>query len=75
MGKDFEINVFPPVEVLTEGSKPDDIKRWFDKTLKDNDGGNLKIAYHIEPDYNLLNCLFISEELDRLGILKKGRIY
>ena len=75
MGKEFEINVAPPVHVLTEGSKPEDIEQWLDTTLTDNDSGNLKIVYHLEPDYNILNCLFIHEELDRLGILKKGRIY
>ena len=75
MGKDFEINVFPPVEVLSEGSKTEDLKNWLDKTLSDNVNGNLKIAYHLEPDYNLINCLFINDELERLGILKKGRNY
>ena len=75
MGNDFEINVFPPSEILSEGSDIGEIKEWLYRTLKENDNGNLKIAYHIEPDYNLLNCLFINDELDRLGILKKGRIY
>jgi hypothetical protein len=75
MGREFEINVFPPVEVLGEGSAKDDIRQWLYRTLEENDGGNLKIEYHLEPDYNLENCLFIHEELDRLGLVKKGRIY
>jgi hypothetical protein len=75
MGNDFEINVFPPSELLSEGTDTVEIKKWLYKTLEDNNNGNLKIAYHIEPDYNLLNCLFINDELDRLGILKKGRVY
>jgi uroporphyrinogen-III decarboxylase len=75
MGKDFEINVFPPVEVFVEGSKPESIQQWLAQTLKDNDGGNLKIEYHLEPDYNLSNCLYIHEELSRLGIVKKERLY
>jgi uroporphyrinogen-III decarboxylase len=75
MGKDFEINVFPPVEVLVEGATLDDVKKWLEKTLEDNDGGNLKIEYHLESDYNWENCRYIHEELDRLGLVKKGRIY
>jgi uroporphyrinogen-III decarboxylase len=74
-GTEFEINVFPPVEVLGEGSGREDIRQWLYRTLEDNDGGNLKIEYHLEPDYNLENCLFIHEELDRLGLVKKGRLY
>ncbi len=75
MGREFEINVFPQIDYLTAGSKTKDIREWLDKTLKDNDGGNLKIAYHLEPDYNLDNCIYIHEELDRLGLTKKGRLY
>lgn len=75
MGKEFEINVFPPVDYLSEGSRLDDIKQWLSTTLEENDGGNLKIAYHLEPDYRLENCIFIHEELDRLGLVKKGRLY
>jgi hypothetical protein len=75
MGKDFEINVFPPVDALTNGSDPEKIKQWLSRTLKDNNGGNLKIEYHMEPDYNWEYCLYIHDELDRLGLANKGRIY
>lgn len=75
MGRDFEINIFPPVEILSDGSQEEDIKEWLERTLRENDGGNLKIAYHLEPDYNLSNCIFIHEELERLRLVKKGRIY
>ena len=75
MGKLFEINVFPPVDVLVEGSKPEQIQRWLTQTLKDNDGGKLKIEYHLESDYNWDNCNYIHEELDRLAIVRKNRIY
>ena len=75
MGREFEINVFPPVEVLREGAKTEDIRQWLCRTLEDNDGGNLKIEYHLEPDYNLENCLFIHDELDRQGLVKKERLY
>jgi len=75
MGKDFEINVFPPVNVLVEGSSPKDIQGWLAQTLKDNDGGNLKIEYHLEPDYNWDNCNYLHQELDRLDIVKNKRLY
>lgn len=75
MGREFEINVFPPVDYLTEGSGTEDIKEWLHRTIDENDGGNLKIAYHLEPDYRLENCIYIHEELDRLGLVKKGRIF
>lgn len=75
MGKEFEINVFPPVEVLGVASRKEDIERWLKQTIEDNDGGNLKIEYHLESDYNLENCLFIHEDLDRMGLVKKGRLY
>ena len=74
MGKEFEINVFPPVDVLGAGSKTEDIRRWLYKTLEDNDAGNLKIEYHLEADYNWENCRFIHEELDKMRIVKKGRL-
>ena len=75
MGREFEINVFPPMEVLRELSRKEDIEKWLNQTLEDNDGGNLKIEYHLEPDYKLENCLFIHEELDRRGLVKKERLY
>ena len=75
MGRDFEINVFPPVEVLVNGASIGDIKKWLEQVLKDNQGGNLKIEYHLESDYNTDNCLFIHEELERLGLVKKSRLY
>ena len=75
MGREFEINVFPLVDVLGEGSRKEDIRDWLSRTLSDNEGGNLKIEYHLEPDYNLDNCLFIHEELDRRGLVNKGRLY
>jgi len=75
MGKDFEINIFPPVEVLTGKACLEDIKTWLHKTLEENKDGNLKIEYHLEWDYNLENCLFIHEELDRSGIVPRGRLY
>ena len=75
MGKEFEINIVPPVDILVEGARLEDIQVWLTQTLKDNDGGNLKIIYHLESDYNWENCNYIHQELDRLGIVKKNRLY
>lgn len=75
MGGDFEINVSAPVEVLMGGTGEENIQQWLTRTLKENNGGNLKIGYHLEPEYDLSNCRYIHEELDRLGLVKKGRLY
>ena len=74
-GKDFEINVFPPVEALVKGADRKLIEDWLAQTIKDNDGGNLKIEYHLEADYNWDNCNYIHQELERLGIVKMKRLY
>jgi len=75
MGKDFEINVFPPVDALVETAPREAIETWLNRTIDDNDGGNLKIEYHLEADYNQGNCLYIHEELARRGIVPLGRLY
>ncbi len=74
MGKDFEIHTVPPVEVLL---REDDkgINAWLEKTLKENDGGNLKIGYHLEAEYNETNCIYIHEYLQRSGLASAGRLY
>ncbi len=75
MGKDFEINVFPPVDVLDETAEAKDIQAWLNRTLEENDGGELKIEYHLESRYKWENCQYIHEELHRRGIVKKSRLY
>jgi hypothetical protein len=75
MGQGFEINVFPPLRALQDGSPRQEIQTWLERTLQENKGGNLKIAYHLEPDYDVANCLFIHEELDTTELVKKGRLY
>jgi hypothetical protein len=75
MGNEFEINVCPPVEILTGNSRSENIQQWLIKTIEENNGGNLKIGYHLEPEYDLSACRYIHEELDRLGLVKKGRLY
>ncbi|MDR1746434.1 MAG: uroporphyrinogen decarboxylase family protein [Tannerella sp.] len=75
MGKEFEINVFPPVDTLVATADRSAIEAWLNRTLEDNAGGNLKIEYHLESDYSQENCLYIHDELDKRGIVKKQRLY
>ncbi|MDR1833381.1 MAG: uroporphyrinogen decarboxylase family protein [Propionibacteriaceae bacterium] len=75
MGADFEINTFPPVEALLKDAAESDIAAWLETVLADNAGGPLKLAYHLEADYNQANCVYIHEELARRGIVPLGRRY
>ena len=75
MGTNFEINVFPPFEVLLHGVPQSDTIAWLDKTLSENQGGPLQIAYHLEPDYDIQNCLAIHNELENRGLISPGRVY
>ena len=75
MGKDFEINVFPPLEVLVEGAPLSAVIGWLDKTLAENQGGPLQIAYHLEADYDVQNGLAIHRELENRGLITSGRLY
>lgn len=75
MGKDFEINIFPPLEVLLEGVPQSTVLAWLDKTLSENQGGPLQIAYHLEADYDVRNGLAIHEELEKRGLISPGRLY
>ncbi len=75
MGKDFEINVAPPLELLRKGVPQSEVLGWLDKTLAENKDGNLQIAYHLEPDYDIQNALVIHEELERKGLIKNKRLY
>lgn len=75
MGKGFEINVFPPVNVLLEGVPQSEAISWLDKTLSENQGGPLQIAYHLESDYDVRNGLVIHQELEKRGLITPGRLY
>ncbi len=75
LGKELEINVAPPVRLLQEGAPESGILEWLDKTLVENRGGPLKIVYHMEPDYEVANCLALHRELENRGLIKPGRIY
>jgi len=75
MGNDFIIHLAPPMELMMEGVPQKDILEWLDKSLAENQGGPLQIAYHIEPDYEIENCLAMHEELERRGLIVNERLF
>lgn len=75
IGQEVEINVFPSVDLLMEKTPREVVKNWLNTVLDENNNGNLKIAYHLEDAYNLENCLFIHDELEKLAYIKPGRKY
>jgi hypothetical protein len=75
MGHDFLIHIAPPMELLMAGVPQKEIVGWLNKTLSDNQGGPLQIAYHMEPDYEIGNCLLLHDELERRGLIVNKRLY
>ena len=75
MGRDFLIHIAPPMELLIDGVPQNEIVTWLDKTLSDNQGGPMQIAYHMEPDYEIGNCLVLHEELEKRGLITNKRLY
>jgi hypothetical protein len=75
MGRDFTIHIAPPMEYLMANSPQNQILEWLNKTLDENNGGPLQIAYHIEPDYEVNNCLIMHDELERRGLIVNKRLY
>ncbi len=75
MGPDFEINVAPPMELMMEDAPLTGIIGWLDKTLSENGGGPLQIAYHMEPDYEMQNCLTMHDELEKRSLITNMRLY
>jgi hypothetical protein len=69
MGLDFEINIEPPLKLMLQETPQVDLLKWLDQTLKENQGGPLKLALHIEPDYSIGNCQFIYNELVDRGLI------
>ena len=68
-GKDFTIHIAPPMEYMMANSPQNKILDWLNKTLEENQGGPLQIAYHMEPDYEVGNCLILHDELERKGLI------
>ena len=69
------IHVAPPMEHLMKGVPQSRILEWLDKTLDDNDQGQLRIAYHMEADYDTGNCLAIHDELEKRGLTVCKRLF
>jgi hypothetical protein len=74
-GRDFTIHIAPPMEYLMADSPEKQIFGWLNKTLEENRGGPLQIAYHMEPDYEVSNCLIMHDELERRGLIENKRLY
>ena len=74
-GHDFMIHVAPPMEYLMKGVPPSSILEWLNKTIDENDGGPLQIAYHLEPHYEIDHCLAIHNELARRGLVMNERLF
>jgi hypothetical protein len=75
MGPDFEINIAPPMEYLMQGVPKSEILAWLNTTITENRGGPIQIAYHVEPDYDINNCLLIHDELGKRGLISNNRLY
>jgi hypothetical protein len=75
MGPEFVIHIAPPMEMMMEGVPQSEILSWLDITLKENEDGPLQIAYHIERDYEISNCLAMHDELERRGLITNKRLY
>jgi len=75
MGQDFVIHIAPPMELMMGGVPEEGILEWLGMTLSENRGGPLQIAYHIEPDYEIGNCLAMHDELERRELIVNRRLY
>jgi hypothetical protein len=73
MGTAFMVHVAPPMELMMDGVQQSEILGWLNRTLDENEGGPLQIAYHIEPDYEIRNCLAMHEELEKRGHIVNKR--
>lgn len=74
-GKDFTIHIAPPMELMMNNAPRSQILEWLNLTIEENQGGPLQIAYHIEPDYEVANCLAMHDELEKMGLIVNKRLY
>ncbi len=61
LGKDFPVDLAPPVELLLQGVDLSRVSGWVEQVLAENDGGPLSIGFHLEPGYAVDNCLAIHQ--------------
>jgi hypothetical protein len=64
-GREFRLNLAPPAELLLASAPRAGVEAWLDRTLAENAGGPLQIAFHLEPGYSQENCLALHEALRR----------
>lgn len=65
MGTGFEVNVEPPLQFMLKNAPEKDLSDWLQQVLRENRGGPLKLAMHVEPDYSVERCLMVYDELVR----------
>ena len=64
-GPEMQVDIAPmPADLSVES--PDHVINWAAKVVDDNNGGNLRIIYHLEPDYRMENIRALNEFLVRL---------
>ncbi|TFG61134.1 MAG: hypothetical protein E4H36_10935 [Spirochaetales bacterium] len=73
LGPGITLELAPPVELLVSSSAEKDIAAWLDLVLAENQGGPLRIGYHLEPGYNFDAVMLIHKNLEKRGIVRRGR--
>ena len=73
-GNKIKVSTFPSPELLVKGSPTENIISWVDELVKDNNDGELRISYHIEPDYEIDNCIVIHKYLEEKYNIKQTRL-
>ncbi len=71
-GPGFEINLEPPVRLMLKDTPQGEILKWLDRVLEENQGGPLKLAFHLESGYAVENCLAIYDELVARKLIRKS---
>jgi hypothetical protein len=72
-GHDYQLELAPPLEALRATADKEVMLTWLDNVLRENSTGPLQLGYHMEPGYSVENCLAVHDELDRRGLIRKGR--
>jgi hypothetical protein len=73
-GNKVSISTFPSPELLVKGAPKEKIIFWLDELIKDNNDGDLRISYHVEPDYEIDNCIAINQHLEKKYNIKQTRL-
>ncbi len=73
LGIDFQLDLAPPLEALRANAEKEVMLTWLNDVLCENSMGPLQLGYHLEPGYSVENCLAVHDELERRGLIRKGR--